>query len=250
MTFPYRVRNGSTVILRLDVVSSYVVPHLGNLFPDPIYKTRRANSYVRSGGCLRIIHVPVTGVTLDAVVEIRNQMPLKKRRNPSLSYGGQWHIRTWLRGCTRRSWCPVFEDTDSDEQWATVTRQGITSMFDMKRFWRRRRDLFLYRLQCSIIQVIFRDSCISTSFVGLWRWSRLPLHRLPLELSFFRIFHNYFKFCTYILGQNFIWNHSSDFNVAFVGSVLTNDSGLGNNYDIISGDDCTVEGSLCGTIGG
>jgi hypothetical protein len=33
-------------------------------------------------------------------------------------------------------------------------------------------------------------------------------------------------------------------------SVLTNDSGLGNNYDIILGDDCAVEGSLYGTIGG
>jgi len=54
----------------------------------------------------------------------------------------------------------------------------------------------------------------------------------------------------YILGQNFIWNQSSDFNIVFVGSVLTNDSGLGNNYDVISGDDCAVEGSLCGTIGG
>lgn len=172
MTFPYRVRNGSTVILRLDVVSSYVVPYLGNLPPDPIYNTGRANSCVRSGGCLRIAQVPVTGVTLDAV-EIRNQTPLKKRRNSSLSYGGQWHVRTWLRGCTRRSWRPVFEDTDSDEQWAAVTRRRITRMFDMKRFWRRRWDIFLYRHHCSIIQVIFRDSCISTSFVGLWGWSRL-----------------------------------------------------------------------------
>ena len=33
-------------------------------------------------------------------------------------------------------------------------------------------------------------------------------------------------------------------------SVLTNDSGLGNNYDIILGDDCAVEGSLHRTNGG
>jgi len=71
-----------------------------------------------------------------------------------------------------------------------------------------------------------------------------------LNCHFFRYFVFPLTFSyIYILGQNFIWNHTSDFNIAFVGSVLTNDSGLGNNYDIISGD-CAVEGSLCGTIGG
>lgn len=149
------------------------MPRLGNLSPYPIYKTRRANSCVRSGGCLPIAQVPVAVADArrcwnsesNAVEETEEPEP-KLRRTMARSNLTEGLYSSKL---TSSVWGHWFRRAVS-----AVTRQGITRMFDKKRFWRRIRHLFLSRLQCSIIQVIFRDSCISTSFVGLWRWSRWP----------------------------------------------------------------------------
>jgi hypothetical protein len=64
---------------------------------------------------------------------------------------GTWWFQNWLSGWLIAAGFRVLEDIDSNEQWATGTRQGITVCWlAMTRPWSRRRKLCLAELKCMI----------------------------------------------------------------------------------------------------
>jgi hypothetical protein len=161
-----------------------------------------------------------------------------------------WRFWIWLRGLgLTEAGMEVSEDTDWNEHRAAAAGRGIMRcLLDMRRFWRRRRDLCLARLQSLISSVIFRDSCIATCAVGHRRWwsilTRLQfqmkrfLLKLLIFLSDFILFVKCKYKCSCFFGQNVLSQTTlSILTVGLWENVSACVVRLETTHVVISGDD-------------
>jgi hypothetical protein len=134
---------------------------------------------------------------------------------------GAWTAWSWHQG--------VIGQWRERAATAGQGNKGAGCLLAVRRFWRRRRGLCVIRRQCLICSghlqglVCRHLYCWTLEMMTLWPAcsSRESVSsQIVISLSDFIlivILPNY-KYM-FFLGQNIVWNHSPDFNIAFIGKI-------------------------------
>ena len=163
------------------------------------------------------------------LLKFRSKTALEKLRTVQLILRkGVWWFQRWLMGIK------VFKDIYSNKHWAAKDRELKGCLLAIRKFWTRRRGLYLTFFSALLLPVIFMDACITTCTIGQCRWwFRWPAYNSSgsaFSLNCHLSFHFFFlRFNTAFMWKS-VWTYSVP---------TTNVISLWNTYNIAVGMNVT-----------